>query len=44
MPPWLEDVLLAVGLMVAAAYATEPVLVLARRRRQRDGRSARRRG
>jgi predicted flap endonuclease-1-like 5' DNA nuclease len=35
MPRWLEDVLLAAGLMAAAAYATEPVAVFARRRRQR---------
>jgi hypothetical protein len=35
MPRWLEDVLLAAGLMAAAAYATEPVAVYARRRRQR---------
>jgi hypothetical protein len=37
MPGWLEDVLLAAGLMAAAAYATEPVAVFARRRRQRRG-------
>ena len=36
MPPWLEDVLLATGLLAATAYATEPVVVLARRRRRRD--------
>jgi hypothetical protein len=36
MPPWLEDVLLAAGLMAAAAYAAEPVVVLARHRRERD--------
>jgi hypothetical protein len=35
MPRWLEDVLLAAGLLAATAYATEPVAVLARRRRQR---------
>jgi Tfp pilus assembly protein FimV len=43
MPPWLVDILLATGLVVAAAYGTEPVLVLARRR-QRGGQSTRRRG
>ena len=37
MPKWLEDVLLAAGLLAATAYATEPVAVLARRRRQRSG-------
>jgi hypothetical protein len=35
MPPWLEDALLAVVLVVAASYATEPVLVFARRRRRK---------
>jgi hypothetical protein len=35
MPRWLEEVLLGTGLLAAAAYATEPVIVLARRRRQR---------
>jgi hypothetical protein len=35
MPGWLEDVLLAAGLLTATAYAAEPVTVLARRRRQR---------
>jgi len=40
MPPWLEDTLLAAGLLAAAAYATEPVAVLARRRRLRGGRPA----
>jgi hypothetical protein len=43
MPRWLVDVLLAAGLMAAAAYAAEPVAVLARRRRQRGDRSAKRR-
>ena len=43
MPRWLEDVLLAAGLMAATAYAAEPVAVFARRRRQRGDRSARRR-
>ena len=44
MPPWLVDILLATGLVVAAAYGTEPVLVLARRRRQRGGQSTQGRG
>lgn len=44
MPPWLVDILLATGLVVAAAYGTEPVLVLARRRQQRGGQSTQRRG
>jgi hypothetical protein len=35
MPGWLIDVLLATGLLAAGAFATEPVIVLARRRRQR---------
>ncbi|HEY7279711.1 MAG TPA: hypothetical protein VH594_27340 [Trebonia sp.] len=43
MPGWLEDVLLAAGLLAATAYATEPVAVLARRRRQRSGRPGKRR-
>jgi hypothetical protein len=43
MPPWLEDVLLATGLLAATAYATEPVVVFARRRRQRGDQSAKRR-
>jgi hypothetical protein len=43
MPGWLEDVLLAVGLTVAASYAAEPVAVVARRRRQRGDQSAKRR-
>jgi hypothetical protein len=43
MPPWLEYVLLATGLLAATAYATEPVVVLARRRRQRGDRSTKRR-
>jgi hypothetical protein len=43
MPPWLEDVLLATGLLAATAYATEPVAVLARRKRQRGDQSAKRR-
>jgi hypothetical protein len=43
MPPWLEDVLLATGLLAATAYATEPVVALARRRRQRGDQSPKRR-
>ena len=43
MPRWLEDVLLAAGLLAATAYATEPVAVLARRRRQRGDQSTKRR-
>jgi hypothetical protein len=39
MPPWLEDVLLGTGLLAVTAYATEPVVALARRRRHRDGQS-----
>jgi hypothetical protein len=39
MPRWLEDVLLAAGLLAATAFATEPVAVLARRRRQRGDQS-----
>jgi hypothetical protein len=35
MPGWLIDVLLATGLLTASAFAAEPVIVLARRRRQR---------
>ena len=33
MPQWLEDVLLAVGLLAATAFAAEPAVALARRRR-----------
>jgi len=44
MPPWLVDILLATGLVVAAAYGTEPVLVLARRRQQRGRQPTQRRG
>jgi len=40
MPGWLVDVLLATGLLAASSFATEPVIVLARRRRQRGHRSA----
>lgn len=40
MPGWLIDVLLATGLLAASAFATEPVIVLARRRRQRGHQSA----
>jgi hypothetical protein len=43
MPPWLVDVLLAVALTTVAAYTAEPVAVLARRRRRRGDRSAKRR-
>jgi hypothetical protein len=43
MPGWLEDVLLAAGLLTATAYATEPVAVLARRRRQRGEHSTKQR-
>jgi hypothetical protein len=43
MPPWLEDVLLATGLLAATAYAAEPVAVFARRRRQRGDQSTKRR-
>jgi hypothetical protein len=43
MPRWLEEVLLATGLLAATAYATEPVIVFARRRRQRGDQSTRRR-
>jgi len=32
MPQWLEDVLLAVGLLTATAFAVEPAAALARRR------------
>ena len=34
MPPWLRTMLLAVGLLVAAAFIAEPVLAVARRRRR----------
>jgi hypothetical protein len=40
MPGWLIDVLLATGLLAASAFATEPVIVLARRRRRRGHQSA----
>ena len=33
LPRWLEIVLAAAGLLIAAAFLTEPVLALARRRR-----------
>ena len=36
MPRWLEDVLLAVGLLAASAFASEPVAVITRRRRRQD--------
>jgi hypothetical protein len=36
MPRWLLDVLFGTALLTAAAYATEPLAVLARRRRRRD--------
>ena len=34
MPPWLKIMLLAVGLLILAAFLTEPVLATRRRRRQ----------
>ena len=34
MPRWLEDVLLAAGVLAATAFAAEPAAALARRRRQ----------
>jgi LysM repeat protein len=34
MPPWLKTMLVAVGLLIGAAFLTEPALVLRRRRRQ----------
>jgi len=43
MPGWLEDVLLAAGLLAATAYATEPVAALARRRRRRSDQPGQRR-
>jgi hypothetical protein len=43
MPGWLEDVLLATGLLAATAYATEPAAVLAQRRRRRGDQSTERR-
>jgi hypothetical protein len=33
MPQWLKIVLLAVGLLILAAFVTEPLLVIRRRRR-----------
>ena len=42
MPPWLRTMLLAVGLLIAAAFLTEAVLAVARRRRrQAAGRAPR---
>jgi hypothetical protein len=38
MPLWLVDVLLAVAATAVAAYAIEPVAVVARRRRRRGDR------
>ncbi len=38
MPRWLEDVLLAAGVLAATAFAAEPAAALARRRRQRAAR------
>jgi LysM repeat protein len=35
MPRWLEDVLLAAGVLAATAFAAEPAAALARRRRRR---------
>jgi hypothetical protein len=43
MPSWLLDVLVATGVLAAAAYVAEPVAVLARRRRQRRDKPAKRR-
>ena len=43
MPRWLEDILLATGLLAATAFAAEPVAVLVRRRRQRGDQSTKRR-
>ena len=34
MPSWLRTILLAAGLLIAAAFATEPVLAITRRHRQ----------
>jgi hypothetical protein len=34
MPQWLKTMLLAVGLLILAAFLAEPVLVVRRRRRQ----------
>jgi hypothetical protein len=39
MPRWLDDFLLAAGLLAASAFAAEPVVVLAKRRRHRSVRS-----
>jgi LysM repeat protein len=41
MPRWLEDVLLAVGVLAATAFAAEPATALARRRRPAPPRAAR---
>jgi LysM repeat protein len=41
MPRWLEDVLLAVGVLAATAFAAEPAAALARRRRPTPPRAAR---
>jgi hypothetical protein len=35
MPQWLKIMLVAVGLLILAAFLTEPVLIARRRRRQR---------
>jgi hypothetical protein len=40
MPPWLEDVLLAAGLLAGTAFAAEPAVALTRRRRKSGDRSA----
>ena len=40
MPQWLKVMLLAVGLLVGAAFLAEPVLALRRRRRQAAARAA----
>jgi LysM repeat protein len=39
MPQWLKLMLLAVGLLVVAAFLAEPVLVMRRRRRRAAGRA-----
>jgi LysM repeat protein len=40
MPRWLKTVLLAVGLVVGAAFLAEPVLLVLRRRRRTSARAA----
>ena len=39
MPQWLKTMLLAVGLLILAAFLTEPVLVVRRRRQQTEARA-----